>query len=101
MPRASVARVGAMAGAMVTVALVLGTGAAMGRGTPACDGLGKMRTPEDPAGQVVRMEPAQSRFSVRESDGVVHEFQASPETLRNLKVGDRIEVKLWEVSKCP
>lgn len=101
MPRASVARVGAMAGAMVTVALVLGPGVAMGRAKPACDGLGKMMTPEDPAGQVVKMEPAQSRVSVRESDGVVHEFQVSPETLRNLKVGDRIEVKLWEVSKCP
>ena len=101
MPRGSVTRVGAMAGVMVTVALVLGTGVATGRGKPACDGLGKMRTPEDAEGQVVKMEPAQRRFSVRESDGVVHEFQASPETLRDLKVGDRIEVKLWEVSKCP
>jgi hypothetical protein len=100
MPRGSVAGVGAMAGAMVTVALVLGTGVAMGRGKPACDGLGKMRAPEDAEGQVVRMEPAQSRFSVRESDGVVHEFQASAETLRDLKVGDRIEVKLWEMSRC-
>lgn len=101
MPRGSVAGVGAMAVAMVTLALVLGTGVAMGRGRPPCDGLGKMRTPADAEGQVVKMEPAQSRFSVRESDGVVHEFQASPETLRDLKVGDRIEAKLWEVSKCP
>ncbi len=101
MPGGSVARVGAMAGAMVTLALVLGTGVATGRGKPVCDGIGKMRTPEDAEGQVVKMELAQRRFSVRESDGVVHEFQASPETLRDLKVGDRIEVKLWEVSKCP
>lgn len=93
--------IGAVAGALVMVALVLGTGVAMGRGKPACDALGKMMTPEDAEGQVVKLESAQSRFSVREPDGLIHEFQASPGTLRDLKVGDRIEVKLREVSKCP
>jgi hypothetical protein len=83
------------------VALALGTGAAIGRSKPPCDAVGRMMAPDDAEGQVVKMEPGRSRFSVRESDGLIHEFQASPETLRDLKVGDRIEVKLWAVSRCP
>jgi hypothetical protein len=92
---------GVAAGALVMTALVLGTGVAIGRSKPACDPVGTMMAPDKPEGQVVKMEPGRSRFSVRESDGLIHEFQASPETLRDLKVGDRIEVKLWEVSRCP
>ena len=92
---------GVAVGALVMTALTLGMGVAIGRSKPACDAVGRMMTPEDAEGQVVKVEPGRSRFSVRESDGLIHEFQASAETLRDLKVGDRIEVKLWEASRCP
>ena len=45
------------------------------------------------AGQVTNIDPERSRVTVRSSDGQTHEFEASAETLRDLKVGDRIEAK--------
>jgi hypothetical protein len=33
--------------------------------------------------------------------GATHEFQASKETLQDLKVGDRIDANLREAPKCP
>jgi hypothetical protein len=35
----------------------------------------------------------QTRETLRSSDGTSHEFEAAPETLKDLKVGDRLEVK--------
>jgi hypothetical protein len=51
-------------------------------------------TPRTVDGQVVRIDRTQGRVTVRAADGTVHEFQASPETLRDLKEGDRIETRL-------
>jgi len=45
------------------------------------------------AGQVTNIDPGRSRVTVRSSDGQPHEFEASAETLKTLKVGDRIEAK--------
>jgi hypothetical protein len=50
---------------------------------------------------VVYIDHAQNRLSVREADNKVHDFQASKETLEDLKVGDRIEANLKEAPKCP
>lgn len=44
-------------------------------------------------GQVVRVDAVRSKVVVKSSDGRTYEFTASPETLRNLKPGDRIEAK--------
>jgi hypothetical protein len=85
----------------LAVAVILWTGPVVGQSKPSCDAQGRMKAPEKVEGQVVKMEPAQSRTSVRESGGTVHEFQAAPETLRDLKVGDHIEAKLREAPKCP
>jgi aconitase B len=52
-------------------------------------------------GQVVKIDQAQGKVTVREPGGTVHEFQASAETLKDLKVGERIEAKLREAPKCP
>jgi Cu/Ag efflux protein CusF len=54
---------------------------------------GKPNTPAAVAGKVTKVDPAQSRVTLRASDGTVHEFEASKETLQGLKVGDRIEAK--------
>jgi ribosomal protein S1 len=49
-------------------------------------------------GQVVKIDMDQSEVTVRETDGTIHEFQASKETLQEFKGGDRIEARLREVS---
>jgi hypothetical protein len=38
---------------------------------------------------------------VRASDGTLHEFQASKETLQDIKVGGRVEAQLREAPNCP
>jgi hypothetical protein len=48
-------------------------------------------------GQVVHVDVEQGKLHERESDGTAHEFQASKETLQDVKVGDRIEAKLREI----
>jgi hypothetical protein len=48
------------------------------------------------AGRVTAIDHERSRVTVRSSDGTSHEFEASAETLKDLEVGDRIEVKRRE-----
>jgi Cu/Ag efflux protein CusF len=45
------------------------------------------------AGVVTKIDLDRSRVTVRGSDGKPHEFEASAETLKGLKVGDQIEAK--------
>jgi len=58
-------------------------------------------TPQKVEGQVIKVDTAQNKLTVRQSDGTVHEFQASPEAIQGFKVGDRIEANLREAPKCP
>jgi hypothetical protein len=51
-------------------------------------------------GKVVRVDTAQGRLAVVEADGKTHEFQASKETLQDLKVGDHIEATLRTPPGC-
>jgi hypothetical protein len=80
---------------------MLWTGSALAQGKPNCDAQGRMKTPEKVEGQVVKVDTAQGKVTVREPGGTVHEFQASAETLKDLKVGDKLEAKLREAPKCP
>jgi len=45
------------------------------------------------AGRVTKIDHDRSRVTVQSVDGTSHEFEASAETLKDLKVGDRIEAK--------
>ena len=85
----------------LAVGLMLWTGTALAQGKPNCDAQGRMKTAEKVEGQVVKVDTAQGKVTVREADGTVHEFQASAETLKDLKVGDKLEAKLREAPKCP
>lgn len=58
------------------------------------------RTAERLAGQVVSVNASQGRVTVRGDDGTTHEFEASRETVQDMKVGDRIEAKLRSAPKC-
>ena len=81
--------------------LVLGPGIAVAQGKAACDQQGRVTTPQKVEGQVVKVDAAQNKLSVRAADGTVHEFQASAEAIKGFKVGDRIEATLREAPKCP
>jgi hypothetical protein len=90
----------------VAAGCLLWTGTALGQAPPACDQQGKVKTPERVGGEVTKVDMAQGRVTVRESDGTVREFQASKETLQNVKVGGRVEAQLQRgaqvpVAKCP
>jgi hypothetical protein len=80
---------------------LLWTGTAVGQAGLACDQQGKVKTPERVGGEVTKVDMAQGRVTVRGSDGTLHEFQASKETLQNVKVGGRVEAQLREAPKCP
>jgi hypothetical protein len=51
-------------------------------------------TPRVVEGRVVKIDMTRERVTIRASDGTMHEFQASKETLRDLKEGDTIEARL-------
>jgi hypothetical protein len=78
-------------GMTLAVPILLWSGTALGQATnPQPDA----RTPQMVEGQVVKIDRSKGRVTVRASDGTTHEFQASKETLQDLKEGDRIEAKL-------
>jgi hypothetical protein len=84
----------------LAVGLVLWTATALAQGKPACDQQGKVKTAEKVQGEVTKVDVARGSVTVREADGKLHEFQASPETLQDLKVGGHIEARLREAPKC-
>jgi NADPH-dependent 2,4-dienoyl-CoA reductase/sulfur reductase-like enzyme len=59
----------------------------------------RRNTPDTVGGQVTEIDPARNRVTMRDGDGTVREFEASKETLEDLKVGDRIEAKRRQDSK--
>ena len=83
----------------IMLAVPLWAGFAAGQSKPSCDQM-KASAPQKVEGKVVRVDQAQGKVAVTASDGKTHEFQASKETLRDLKVGDNIEAKLRELPKC-
>ena len=85
---------------LVAIGLMLWTGTALGQARPGCDPQAAMKTPERVEGEVTKIDAARGRVTVRESNGTVHEFIASKETLQDLKVGGRVEAKLREAPKC-
>jgi Cu/Ag efflux protein CusF len=87
--------------AAVSVTMMLWTGAALAQAKPACDPQGRVVTPQKVDAQVIKVDAAQGKVTVREPNGTTHEFQASKEAIQDLKVGDRIEANLKEAPKCP
>ena len=78
--------------AVVVATVVLWSGAAwVQTALAACD---PGRIPPQIEGQVVKVDAAQGKVTVRTTDGTMHEFQASQETLQDSKAGDQIKAKL-------
>jgi hypothetical protein len=55
--------------------------------------------PEKIEGTVTKIDLRNNAVTVKSTDGSTHEFRGDPETVRDLKVGDRIDVKL-RASRC-
>ncbi|HEX6082265.1 MAG TPA: hypothetical protein VF197_21720 [Methylomirabilota bacterium] len=85
--------------ASIMLAVPLCAGLAAAQSKPACDQM-KANAPQQVEGKVVRIDPATNKVAVAEANGKTHEFQASKETLQDLKVGDHIEAKLRQGPKC-
>ena len=83
----------------IMVAVLLWAGFAVGQSKPSCDQM-KASAPQKVEGRVVRVDTAGGKVAVAENDGKTHEFQASKETLQDLKVGDKIEANLRSVPNC-
>jgi Cu/Ag efflux protein CusF len=83
----------------IMVGIPLWAGFAAGQSKPSCDQM-KAAAPQKVEGRVVRVDTKAGKVAVAESDGKTHEFQASKETLQDLKVGDKIEANLRSVPNC-
>ena len=79
-------------GMTIAAPILLWSGMALGQSAnpPAHQGA----TPRTVEGHVVKIDRSQGRVTIRGADGTMHEFQASKETLQDLKEGDRIEARL-------
>jgi len=79
-------------GVAIAAPILLWSGTALGQAAnpPVHQGA----TPRKVEGQVVKIDRPQGRVTIRAADGTLLEFQASKETLQDLKEGDRIEARL-------
>jgi Cu/Ag efflux protein CusF len=85
-------------GAFVATALVA-AGLAFGQQqAPKADC--KAGAPQKVEGQVVRVDPATNKVTIRDKGGATHEFQATKDTTKDMKPGDQVEARLREAPKC-
>jgi hypothetical protein len=88
-----------LASGVVAVA-VLSAGLAFGQQPKSAD-CDPARVPQRVEGQVVRVDPATNKVTIRDDKGATHEFQANKETTKDMKPGDRIEARLRQApAKC-
>lgn len=76
--------------AVIALALALTAGALPAQAAEAAEADPSFEVVE---GRVIRIDLEDTRVTLQSSDGSLHEFKASSETLKGLKVGDRIEAK--------
>ena len=58
------------------------------------------KAPEKVEGQVVSVDQNAGKITIRDKSGATHEFQASKETLAEMKTGDTVEAKLRKAPNC-
>jgi hypothetical protein len=86
----------------VTLAALLATaafgdGVALAQGKPAEQPAASLKTqaaPERIDGEVTGLDRESGMVNVRASDGRTHQFRGTQDTLKDLKVGDRVELTL-------
>ena len=67
---------------------------------PGCDPKAQAGSPERVAGEVVKVDQAAGKVTIREADGKTYEFHAHKDTLQSLKIGDRLEARLRAIPNC-
>jgi Cu/Ag efflux protein CusF len=93
------AKIGALAGLLA--AAVLWTAAAADQAKPVCEApTNEAVMPQRAEGEVVKVDTASGKVTIREPDGKSHEYLASQKTLRELKEGDRVKVTLTQPRSC-
>ncbi len=70
---------------------------AMGQAKSPCD---PSRVPRTVQGRILNVDRAERRVTLRTPDGATHEFEVSPNTLRDLDVGDHVEATLRSSPRC-
>jgi Cu/Ag efflux protein CusF len=87
------------------VAAILWTAAAGEPGKPVCDAehapqqSGAVTTGKT-GGEVVKVDIALGKVTIRQPDGTSHEYLASQQILRDLREGDRLEVMIKQPRSC-
>lgn len=75
--------------------------AAADQAKPVCEApKNEAMTPQRAEGEVVKVDTASGKVTIREPDGKSHEYLASQKTLRELKEGDRVKVTLTQPRSC-
>ena len=70
---------------MALAGVAMWGGLAFGQAKPDC-------TPHKVDGRIVKIDAAQGKLTLQESNGQTVELQASKEVLQDKKVGDRLEI---------
>jgi len=83
----------------IIMAVPLWAGFAGAQSKPSCE-QAKAAAPQKVEGKVAAVDQAKGKVALVASDGKTHEFQADKETLKDLKVGDRIEANLRSIPNC-
>lgn len=78
--------------------LMLWSGVALGQEKSA--GCAQKGAPANVDGRVVKIDADQGKVTIRGDDGTTHVFEASKETLQDLKVGDPLKAKLRPLPGC-
>jgi Cu/Ag efflux protein CusF len=84
-------RKAAMRKSIILAATTLAFGLA--QGASAADPISEPKGPDTVSGEVTKIDPENSRVTVHSSDGSIHVFEASKQTLDELEVGDHIAAK--------
>jgi hypothetical protein len=78
--------------ATATIGLAMVSGAVIAEdATVSC---AKEGTPGQLEGKVIKVDMDQEKITLRDTNGTIHEFNASKETLQEYKAGDTIKAKL-------
>lgn len=79
--------------------VLLSSGPAFGQQpkAAACD---RARVPERVEGHVLNVDAGTSKVTIRDRQGTTHVFQSNPETVKDMKPGDRIEATLRQAPNC-
>lgn len=83
--------------AMACALAVLTAGAALAQdksqqSEPAASPSASPGAPAQLFGQVVSIDPQSNMVTLRADDGSTHQFRGNPDTIKSLKVGDRLEL---------